>query len=244
MTASTPPRDVPPEALARAALLAGAGTGAVTVLALRLQPLLALGAGFPVRVGVIAAAVMLVVLTGFREHHPFARVGAANVVTGVRALIVALLAGMALEPRLSAVGWWVAATATVGASLDLADGWLARRSKLASAFGARFDMEVDALFVLVLSLLVWRTHQAGAWVLLAGLLRYLFVAASLMLPWMTRALPASRRRQAMCVVQIAALIIALAPVVRSPVSDVLSAVSLALLTWSFWVDVAWLASRR
>ncbi|MEP7116636.1 MAG: CDP-alcohol phosphatidyltransferase family protein [Acidobacteriota bacterium] len=238
------PAEPPAEALPRAALLAGAGSGAITVLALRLQPLFGLGTGFPIRVGAIAAGMMLVALTGFRDHHPFARVGAANVVTGVRALILALLAGVAFEPALGPLRWWIAGTAAAGATLDLADGWLARRSKLASAFGARFDLEVDALLILVLSVLVWRSGVTGSWVLMSGLMRYLFVAAAQALPWLNRALPASRRRQAICVVQIVALIAALAPVVPASAAVALAGGSLALLTWSFAADVAWLFAAR
>jgi multidrug efflux pump subunit AcrA (membrane-fusion protein) len=37
--------------------------------------------------------------------------------------------------------------------LDGVDGWLARRHEIASRFGARFDMEVDALLILALSVL-------------------------------------------------------------------------------------------
>ena len=132
----------------------------------------------------------------------------------------------------------------MAASLDLADGWLARRTKLASAFGARFDMEVDALLILVLSVLVWRTGLTGPWVLASGLMRYAFVAAALALPWMNRALPPSRRRQAICVVQIAALVAALAPIVNPSAALALAAGSLALLTWSFAGDVAWLFAAR
>ena len=226
----------------RAVLLAAMATGAAAMLAWRLQAALPLSAAYPARVSLIAGGVMLAALTGLRGHHPFARLGPANVVTGVRALLVALLAAVALEPATAGVGWWVVVTSTVAASLDLADGWLARRTGLTSAFGARFDMEIDALLVLVLSALVWRTGTVGTWILLAGLLRYLFVAAGVILPWMARALPSSRRRQAICVVQITALIIALAPIVPAPLSVALCAVSLALLVWSFWVDVAWLAA--
>jgi phosphatidylglycerophosphate synthase len=39
-------------------------------------------------------------------------------------------------------------------ALDGLDGWLARRFGLASAYGARFDMEVDGFLILVLALLV------------------------------------------------------------------------------------------
>ena len=230
--------------VARAALLAGAGTGAVTALAVTVQPAFALGEGYPARVAFVGGGVMLVALAGLRIHHPFARVGPANLVTGTRALLVALLAAVALEPAGGALGWWLVGTATVAASLDLADGWLARRTQLASAFGARFDMEVDALLILVLSVLVWRAGLTGAWVLASGLLRYAFVAAALALPWLTRALPPSRRRQTICVVQMAALIAALAPVVPPPAAVALAAASLALLTWSFWRDVAWLFATR
>lgn len=230
--------------VSRAALLAGAGCGAVTLLAVQLQPRLGLSAGYPVRVALVATAIMGVAVTGLGSHHPFTRVGPANLVTGARALLVALLAAATLEPASMPVGWWVIGTAAVAASLDLADGWLARRSGLASAFGARFDMEIDALLILVLAALVWRQDKAGAWVLASGLMRYAFVAAAFALPWMNRALPASRRRQAVCVVQIAALIVALAPIVAAPASVALSAGSLALLAWSFAVDVVWLAGKH
>ena len=48
------------------------------------------------------------------------------------------------------------------------DGPAARRSGIASRFGARFDMETDALMILVLAVLAWRWDRAGAWVLLPG----------------------------------------------------------------------------
>ncbi len=230
--------------LGRAAVMAALGVGAVTVLAGGIQPALVLSAAFPVRVGLIAAAVLIVALAGLRGHHPFLRVGPANLVTGTRALLVALLGGAALDSAGVGGGWWVVGTATVAASLDLADGWLARRTGLSSAFGARFDMETDALLILVLSTLVWRHGLTGPWVLASGLMRYAFVAAALVLPWMNLALPPSRRRQAVCVLQIAALTVALAPITPPPAALALAAGSLALLTWSFWVDVAWLFAAR
>ena len=79
------------------------------------------------------------------------------------------------------------------------------------------------------------------WILLAGLLRYGFVAASYAWPWLGATLPASRRRQAVCVVQIVSLLGALVPLVVQPWSAVLAFAGLALLVWSFGVDVVWLA---
>ena len=75
----------------------------------------------------------------------------------------------------------------------------------------------------------------------AGLLRYLFVAASYAWPWLGATLPPSRRRQAVCVVQIVSLLGALAPVVEPPWSAALALAGLAVLVWSFGVDVVWLA---
>jgi phosphatidylglycerophosphate synthase len=128
--------------------------------------------------------------------------------------------------------------------LDGFDGWAARRQGVVSAFGARFDMEVDAFLILALSALVWRFDKAGAWVLASGLMRYVFVAAGLVWPWFDRELPASRRRQVVCVVQIAGLVAALAPVITSPLSAWVAGLSLAALAWSFWVDVRWLAQAE
>jgi phosphatidylglycerophosphate synthase len=163
----------------------------------------------------------------------------AHVVTSVR--LVLALSLWVLEP---AGGWSVVAVAATGASLDLVDGPLARRSGRVSTFGARFDMETDAFLILTLSLLVWWDGRAGAWVVASGLMRYAFVAAAWPWPWLGRDLPPSVRRQAVCVVQIVALIAALAPVVTPPLSTAISAVGLAVLAWSFWLDVAWLARHR
>ena len=128
--------------------------------------------------------------------------------------------------------------------LDGVDGWLARRSSLASAFGARFDMEVDALLIMALAVLAWQHGKAGSWVLLSGLLRYAFVAAGWLLPWMARPLPPSRRRQTVCVVQIVGLCAAVSPIFPPGASAPVAAVSLAALAASFLVDVVWLWRAR
>jgi hypothetical protein len=46
------------------------------------------------------------------------------------------------------------------------------------------------------------------------------------------------------VVQIVALIVALVPIITPPLSTAISAVGLAILAWSFALDVAWLARHR
>ena len=127
--------------------------------------------------------------------------------------------------------------------MDGVDGWLARRTRMVSAFGARFDMETDALLILALSVLVWRHAKAGAWVLASGLLRYAFVAAGLVWPWLRAPLPSSRRGRVICIVQIAGLVAALSPLVPWPASAAIAGASLAALGYSFLVDVAGLWRR-
>jgi phosphatidylglycerophosphate synthase len=167
--------------------------------------------------------------------------GAANAVTLIRAVLVLLLTALLGVAATSPLGWLLVALSLVAAVLDGVDGALARGRGERSEFGARFDMETDALLILVLAALAWQHGKAGVWILAAGLLRYLFVAAGYVTPWLGAALPPSRRRQAVCVVQIATLIGALVPVVAPPWSVALALTGLVALIASFGVDVVWLA---
>ena len=202
------------------------------------------GPWFQLKTLAVFAAAFALVLGGLAAHAPNARFGAANRVTLGRLALIALLAALVGEVVADAVAWGCITVATGAALLDALDGPLARRGGLASDFGARFDMETDALLVLVLSLLVLHFGKAGAWVLAAGLMRYLFLLAALPWPWLARALPPSQRRKAVCVAQIASLIVCLCPIITLPWSRGLAAASLALLAASFAIDIAWLVRHR
>lgn len=190
----------------------------------------------------------LLVLHALPAHRAaggvFTRFGPANQITLLRLVLVALLATLLTIPLDAPLRWIVVVIATLAAALDGLDGALARRTGLASAFGARFDMETDALLIMVLSLLVWHGAVAGAWVLLSGLLRYLFVAAGAAWPWLVRPLPASRRRKTVCVLQIVLLIGCLVPGLPAGLAVTMAAVGLALLLHSFGTDIAWLHRHR
>lgn len=175
--------------------------------------------------------------------HPHHRFGAANRVTLLRLALVALLAGWLVEGG-TPPGWGIVVTATLAASLDGLDGALARRLQVASEFGARFDMETDALLILVLSALLWRSGKAGAWVLLAGGMRYLFLAAARPWPALARPLPPSTRRKTICVLLIVLLIAALAPIVPIVPASWLAAAGVLLVTASFALDIGWLLRRH
>lgn len=165
--------------------------------------------------------------------------GAANRITLGRAVLV--LPACALAVRTDALSdgaaWWVVGLSTAGLILDGVDGYVARRTRTASAFGARFDMELDAFLMLGLSILVWLRGAVGAWVLLIGTLRYLFVFAGRIWPILRGELAASHRRKTICVVQGIALLVGLAPVVRGTLIGPVAAGALVLLVYSFAVDV-------
>ncbi len=180
-----------------------------------------------------------------RRPRPRAEMGLANRVTLARGVLVALLAGALADPTLlSAQGPWLFALALVALSLDGVDGWVARRTGSASPLGARFDMELDAFFILVLCLALLLLDRAGPWVLAIGAMRYAFVAASWGWPWLAADLPDSLRRKAVCVWQVAALMLALLPAVPDLLAAWLVATALAGLAGSFAVDVRWLYRHR
>ena len=183
-----------------------------------------------------------------RRHYPHARLGIANIVTLSRAAIIAALCALLAAPGLLAhsdqLAWAVLAIAVFSLCLDGVDGHFARRQGLASEFGARFDMEIDSIFALLLALLCWQSGKAGAWVLALGSMRYLFLGAAFVWPWLLAPLPERFTRKAICVVQIAALIALLAPIIGGPLSWSLAAIATLLLAYSFGRDVIWLARHR
>lgn len=198
---------------------------------------------YPLRVSVLVLAGGALLLWRLPAHHPFDHLGIANQITLARGVLVMLLAGfigMGAAPQLQVAALCMA---TVAAVLDAVDGRLARRTGMSSAYGARFDMETDALLILVLSLLAWQFGKAGVWVLGSGLMRYVFVIAASQLSWMRCELPPARRRKAVAVVQVVVLVVAIAIFVPRRASSALCALGLAVLAWSFLLDVAWLRRR-
>jgi phosphatidylglycerophosphate synthase len=177
-------------------------------------------------------------------------IGLANRVTLGRSLLVIAVVALTVWPGgLTDRGyWWVLALSIAGMTLDGVDGQIARRTKSSTAFGARFDMEVDALLLLTLSVMVALSDKVGGWVILIGGIRYLFVAAGLRWPALEAPLPHSMRRKTVCVVQGVTLIVCIAPIIPATLATTAAAISLLLLVYSFGVDIRWLlvnhGSRR
>jgi phosphatidylglycerophosphate synthase len=214
-------------------------------LAIATQQVLALSPSFPGRALAAFAVGSAVLLALARRHLPPGSFGSANQVTLTRGALLALPFGLLGEPALEpAAAHLAVAIGMVVLALDGLDGRLARREGRADSFGARFDMETDALMILLLAALVWQFDKAGPWVLLAGFMRYGFVAAAAVLPWLRRPLPGSRRRQAAFVLVALTLIACLAPMIVPPWSTLLALSGVALIGASFAVDVAWLARHN
>ena len=132
--------------------------------------------------------------------------------------------------------------AAVALALDLVDGWLARRTGTESAFGARFDGEVDAFLILVLSVYVAPLY--GTWVLAIGAARYLFLLGEWLLPWMRAPLPPRRWRRVVTAVQGIVLTVAASGAAPRAPMQALLAVALVLLAASMGQCVWWLWRRR
>jgi len=203
--------------------------------------LLTLPASYLVVAGILYVAMAAVVLLKLPPDHPGPGIGAANRVTLGRAALAVPIGALCIAPAsLDTVGyWWVIVVSTVVMILDGVDGRIARRTGTETAFGARFDMELDAALILALSVLVYAGGRAGAWCLLIGLMRYLFVAAGPFVPALRAELPESLRRKVVCVVQGVVLLVALGPIIPAPMATAVVAGGLVSLVYSFAVDIRW-----
>lgn len=168
-----------------------------------------------------------------------AGIGPADWVTLTRALLTAGIAGLVAEsfantPSVTAV----VALASVALALDAVDGQVARRTGTASPFGARFDGEVDALLILVLSIAVSRNY--GSWVLVIGAARYTLLIAGFAVPWLGAPLPPRFWGKVVAAVQGIVLTVAVSGLLPPLLGMLAVGVALLLLVESFWHSVRWL----
>lgn len=180
-------------------------------------------------------------LRGLTLRRP-AHFGWANIITAVRSTVVGVITGVVAASFVAPISRTVLLALVVPALLlDAVDGWVARRTDNVTELGARFDMEVDAFLLLVLSAYVSQT--LGIWVLAIGLMRYVFVAVGWFLPWFRRRLPPRYWRKVVTAVQGIALALAASGLLPG-IDAVLVAIALTLLVESFGRDVIWLVVRR
>src|ERR1700722_3442144 len=195
--------------------------------------------GVGVGCGVITSASLARGLVYYRA----ARLSPADWVTLVRATlavgVAALVADSFGEPARVPL---LVSLASVALVLDAVDGAVARRTRTTATLGARFDAEVDAFLILVLSVYVARS--VGPWVLAIGAARYAFLAAGWVLPWMREPLPPRYWRKFVAATQGIVLTVAAADILPPAVTGGALVVALALLAESFGRDVLWLWHNR
>ena len=143
-------------------------------------------------VGVACGVITNAALAGGLSHYRASRLSPADWVTLARATLAVGVAALVANSFGESFGESAPVTllvplAAVALALDFVDGWVARRTRTTGMLGARFDGEVDAFLILVLSVYVARS--VGAWVLAIGAARYLFLVAGWPAPWMRASLP-------------------------------------------------------
>lgn len=164
--------------------------------------------------------------------------GPADLVTGTRLVLACGSAALVTEsfagqPSVTALG----VVTAVALALDAVDGRVARATGTGSPFGARFDGEVDAFLLLVLS--VYVADAFGPAVLAIGGARYAFAMAGSVLPWLRAPLPPRYWRKVVTAVQGVVLLVAVVDVVPHTVTRSALVVALAMLAESFGRDVLW-----
>ena len=120
-----------------AAAPATVGAGLCLALAWAMSAALALGGSYVPLALTTFIAMMAVALAGIAAHHPFDRVGPANLITGSRAVITALIAGALTQPPTPCAGvdaggrsrsWRRCWTASTAAPRGVT-GWRARSAR-------------------------------------------------------------------------------------------------------------------
>lgn len=208
------------------------------------------GAAMVVGSAIPYAVLAIVILGRIKAYHPHDRFGLPNLITLTRAVINCMLIGMLVDsPRLIAdgsdwLGWFFLGAALASLALDGVDGFFARRLGLSSRFGARFDMEVDAMLLMLLAVAAFALGKVGIWVLAIGAIYHVFMAARAIWPFLARELPPAMRRKSVCVLQGGALLALTTPFITPPLATVIAAVALVALVWSFAIDIVWLVKNR
>jgi len=184
-----------------------------------------------------AAAAALLVTARMRSDQP--EIFPADWVTLTRAVLIAGVAGLVADSFSRPVSVIALVTLSVVALvLDAVDGQVARRTGTATALGARIDGEVDALLILLLSIVV--SQDYGGWVLIIGAARPAFLLAGWVIPWLAAPLPPRYWRKVVAAVQGIVLTVAVSGVLDRLVGLIAVVAALLLLAESFGRDVVWL----
>jgi phosphatidylglycerophosphate synthase len=159
-----------------------------------------------------------------------------NLITALRVALTGALGLAVLGPAPLPYALTVLAIFT----LDGVDGTLARRLSASSPLGAHFDMESDGYLVLMLCALL-NQRGLGSWVLLGGLLRYVYVITTGVFASRGEAPPSRFGRYAFSI-SLTALTLALLPQIE--LGRALALFGTAVLGGSFGRSFYWAFAAR
>lgn len=164
---------------------------------------------------------------------------AADDLTSIRCAAVVVVTALLLTRQTLAFPWPAVLLGAVALTLDGVDGQVARRRGTTPA-GARFDEDVDALFVLILSIAlvpVW-----GVWCLIPGVLHYAFRLIGRVRTVWRQPLPTRFSRKVIAAAQGILLLAAGTPLAVSipPLGIACVAAAVVSLLVSFGRDILWL----
>jgi phosphatidylglycerophosphate synthase len=186
----------------------------------------------------VGLALQVGLIASFRGRHtPSGSFGLGNAVTCGR-----LLLGSSVGLVPDGVPTWVLGLVVLTVfALDGLDGFLAERRGEKSEFGAHFDMEVDAYFVLLIGIELFQRGRFGAWILGVGLLRYAYVLCLALIPAKSGHQPRwAHGRHAFTALMLG---LTLGMVLGNPFGTVATALGCGLVTASFVYSFYWSYAR-
>lgn len=164
----------------------------------------------------------------------------ASLITVLRGTAIIFLAGFVITGRPAGeLGWLPALLFAVGTGLDSVDGVVARAMNATSAFGGRLDVEVDALALLLGSLLAIRFGAAPLYFVAIGLARYVFVGMMVSRRYRGKPihpLPARQSRRVLGAAQMLVVFVLLIPVLESHITRWLAIASMVPFLLGFVRD--------
>jgi len=142
----------------------------------------------------------------------------ATLITVLRGAAIALLAGfVSIGQPGGLFAWLPALLFAVGTLFDAIDGAVARATDSASAYGGRLDVEIDALALLVGTLLAVRFGTAPVYFILVGFARYVFVLGIMLRQFRSlpvHSLPARQSRRMLGAMMMMVVFVLLTPVLE------------------------------
>lgn len=120
----------------------------------------------------ITSAFTLFILQNKKNWLQTPYFGIANLITTTRLLLVLVL--IFFSAQLSFNNYKISLLLLVIPLLDVFDGLIARYRKEESQFGMFYDMEVDAVFVMVASIIIYLHYPSVQIVLIPAFMRYFY----------------------------------------------------------------------